>query len=507
MRRLAYALTAVAAFGAVAAPRLLASEEPPAPAASPEEQAQIARRIEELGSADFRVREAATKALIELGAKARPALEKALQSDNPAVRFRADQLLQGLEGKAGERKLDEGSRPEGSPPDRRPEPSVRPSGRAEVERSMEEARRDMERAIREMQEQWGRGRFDDKMKDVERQLREFQEQLERQLGEVGRGGMPGGGPGGRALPGWLESWTPRMASRALEVAAEVDGFAFALSERPGRAKLEIRSLADRAAVATFTAGSADALLAAYPVLRTWSGVPDLVAKLGDAKAERAKAEEEARQRAGAGRPGRTTATNRSVAIESSDGHVKVTISETGPDGKPVTKTYEGTDLETLRAQHPELKDALGGFSMRFGPGTTFGPGTGFGPGGPFGPGTGPRPLREDDDGEDDDGEDGGLELTPPTPRTGPFGLALAPVDDDLRAHLGLAAGSGALVALVREGSDAAKLGFEADDVVVRVNDAVVKQLGDVGAAIRAVPEGGALVVEVLRGGKPLTLKR
>ena len=96
MRRLVHVLTAAAAFGAVAAPRLFAGEEPSAPvapSASPDEQAAIARRIDELGSPDFRVREGATKALIEFGAKARPALTKALESDNPAVRFRADQLL------------------------------------------------------------------------------------------------------------------------------------------------------------------------------------------------------------------------------------------------------------------------------------------------------------------------------------------------------------------------------------------------------------------------------
>ena len=128
MRRIAYVLAAAAAFGTVTAPRLFAGDPP---AASAEEQERIARLVEDLGSADFRVREAATKALIEFGAKARPALEKAVTSDNPAVRFRADQLLQGLDGKKGEQKLGEDARPG------RSQPGAGGSTRDDVQRSVE----------------------------------------------------------------------------------------------------------------------------------------------------------------------------------------------------------------------------------------------------------------------------------------------------------------------------------------------------------------------------------
>ncbi|MFO0933008.1 MAG: PDZ domain-containing protein [Planctomycetota bacterium] len=487
MRRIAYVLAAVAAFGAVTAPRLFAGDPP---AATPEEQAQIARLVEDLGSADFRVREAATKALIEFGAKARPALEKAVQSDNPAVRFRADQLLQGLDGTKGERKLGEDARPA------RPQGPAGGSTRDDVQRSIEQSRREMEQALREMREKWGSGRFDEQMKDMEKQLREFQEQMDKQFGGFG---VPG--PNVRVMPNWLEPWAARTRlARGIEVATEAEGTTLTLSDRPNRVKLEVRSTKDRSAVATFTASSVDALFAAYPALRTWPGVAQLLEKHAAAKAERAKAEEDARKQAETAPPA-PHATNRSVAIESTDGHVKVTIAETGPDGKQVTKTYEGADLETLKAQHPELREALGGFSMHFGPGTTFGPGTGFGPGGPFGPGAGPRPLEEDD------GDDDADEPARGAPQTGPFGLALGDVDDDLRSHLGLAEGQGAYVVFVREGSDASKLGLQAKDVIVRVNDTVVKALADVGTAVRAVPDGGALTMEVLRAGKPVTLKR
>lgn len=493
MRRIAYVLAAAAAFGIVTAPRLFAGDPP---AASAEEQERIARLVEDLGSADFRVREAATKALIEFGAKARPALEKAVTSDNPAVRFRADQLLQGLDGKKGEQKLGEDARPG------RSQPGAGGSTRDDVQRSVERSQREMEQAIREMREKWNPGRFDEQMKEMEKQLREFQEQMEQQFGGAPFGG-PGGAPGGpnvRVVPGWLEPWVARArVARGIDVSTEADGTTLTLSDRPNRAKLEVRSTKDRSAVATFTASSVDALFAAYPAVRTWPGVAELLEKHAVAKAEREKVEADARKQAETA-PRRPSATNRSVSVESSDGHVKVTIAETGADGKPVTKTYEGTDLETLKAQHPELREALGGFSLHFGPGTTFGPG--FGPGGPFGPGAGPRVLEEDDGDGDED-----LAEVRRGPQTGPFGLALGDVDDDLRAHLGLPEGQGAYVVLVRAGSDAAKLGLEAKDVIVRVNDTVVKALGDVGTAVRAVPEGGALTIEVLRAGKAVTLKR
>jgi hypothetical protein len=485
MRRLAHVLTAVAAFGAVTAPRLFAGD-PPA-AVSPEEQAQIARLVEDLGSADFRVREAATKALIGFGEKARPALEKAVASDSPAVRFRADQLLQGLDGTKREQKLGEDARP-GRPP-------VRPQDatREDLERSVERTRREMEEAVRELREKWGAGRFEEQLKEMDRQLREFQERMELPWGGRGFGGLGGvpGGPDVRGLPGWLEPWTAKVrAARGIDVATEADGMALSLSDRGNRVKLELRSTKDRAAVATFTAASLDALFAAWPALKTWPGVADLLERHTAAKAERAKAEEDARRQAGAGAPVAPRFSNRSVAVEHSDGHVKVTISETGPDGKQVTKTYEGTDLETLRAQHPELRDALGGFTLHVGPLP-----------GPFGPGAGPRVLEEDD-------ADGELEVMPrDEPQTGPFGLALNEVGEDVRSHLGLAAGEGAFVLLVREGSDAARLGLQAKDVIVRVNDTVVKTLGDVGTAVRAAPAGGALTMEVLRGGKPVTLRR
>ncbi len=79
--------------------------------------------------------------------------------------------------------------------------------------------------------------------------------------------------------------------------AEADGTTLTLSDRPNRAKLELRSTKDRSALAIFTASSVDALLTAYPALKTWPGVAALLEKHAVAKAERAKAEEAARKQA------------------------------------------------------------------------------------------------------------------------------------------------------------------------------------------------------------------
>ena len=63
--------------------------------------AEMARQVEEgvhaLGSKDFRQREAATKTLTELGAKAWPAVQKAAQSKDMEVSRRAQAILQQIQ--------------------------------------------------------------------------------------------------------------------------------------------------------------------------------------------------------------------------------------------------------------------------------------------------------------------------------------------------------------------------------------------------------------------------
>src|SRR5689334_8882627 len=99
MRALPYTLAAVFLAGAGA--RLLCADESPAPPPAPESSkpapetpragdADVLRWIADLGSDDFRTREAASRHLAEAGENAREALEAAAKtSDSLEVRWRA----------------------------------------------------------------------------------------------------------------------------------------------------------------------------------------------------------------------------------------------------------------------------------------------------------------------------------------------------------------------------------------------------------------------------------
>jgi hypothetical protein len=86
---------------------LLATEAPAAPAANPqrlpapgapaEVANDVATLIRQLGDGDFRVREAATRRLREIGKSAVPALREALAGGDPEVCARADSLLRQIE--------------------------------------------------------------------------------------------------------------------------------------------------------------------------------------------------------------------------------------------------------------------------------------------------------------------------------------------------------------------------------------------------------------------------
>ena len=92
------------------APSQEARRKEPAPqgdAAAPQE---IARRIRELGDEDFSVREEAYAALKRIGEPAREALKKALDSEDPEVRWRAARLLCLLDDRAEKSGSEAGSR-------------------------------------------------------------------------------------------------------------------------------------------------------------------------------------------------------------------------------------------------------------------------------------------------------------------------------------------------------------------------------------------------------------
>jgi HEAT repeat protein len=69
----------------------------PAVADDPDDK-EIARLIKQLGSADFRMRDAAAKRLQEIGEPALSALHKATTSDDGEVRRRAEEIATAIEG-------------------------------------------------------------------------------------------------------------------------------------------------------------------------------------------------------------------------------------------------------------------------------------------------------------------------------------------------------------------------------------------------------------------------
>jgi hypothetical protein len=509
MRRTWIARIAVAAsaFAAVVGvPRVFAGDPAPTGPLSPEDQAKITHLVEDLGSADFRVREAATKALMGMGEKARPALEAAVKSENPAVRFRADQILQNLNGSNTEKPVDDGQ----------PEPKADPgagskgAGAGGSFGGADKMREEIERLMRQFGGGAQGGNFQDQLREMEKRMKEMEEQW-KGFTPPDFGALP-------QVPGWMQRWTAR-SPRNRDLHVKVDGGSVWAegTEGPRGARIVLTSKADPSNVATFTGKSAGAILEANPKLREWAGIPEVLGALDTAKAKRAAEEQAAadaaKKREGAGSPfgGGAMTTGRSVKIESSDGHVRVEIAETGADGKPVTRTYEGTDLETLKAQHPELRDALGGMEIHLGgSGMRFG-GTIVGPDGkPLG-GTfrfGESGMDGNEDGEKgEEGEGFDDDATSATPKTGPFGLGLSPVSAELAGQLGLHEGAGAVVMAVRADSDAAKIGLQVHDVITKLNDLAVTSIEEMGKTLRSLAKDAALSIEVIRGGKAVTLKR
>jgi hypothetical protein len=472
MKRLALVLVVVGGLGAlgVSASRLARAEDPVA--VTQEEKDRIKQLVDNLGSDDFRVREGATKELTEFGEKARTALGEAQKHESAEVRFRAEQILRRLDGRSGERKFDDRAAPGGTPGTRsggeRTGPWWGPFGDREGH--------------------WG--------ENLQKRVRELEEQMRRAF----QGGD---------WHSFGEDWLPGgVFGRALRVKNDHAEYV----ERPGAARLTIVEVDASGAKSkhAYDGKDLDAILAAHPALKEKPGVADLVAEVAKAREERAaKPDRPFARWFGGLAPGQPefsfSSKSSGVQIEQTPGHVKVTVTETGPDGKPATKTYEGTDLEALKAQHPELKDKLGGVRLK----VHVGPGSDepFGDLGErdewkkafegwkrLGPG-GLLPPEVDEDGA-------GLGT-----QTGPFGLQIAPVDEPLRAQLGLEAGVGVLVRVVRPDSPAARLGLQAHDVIRTINGDKVGTTEQVRAALRAVAADAPVSIDLVRGGKPVRLTR
>jgi serine protease Do len=86
-----------------------------------------------------------------------------------------------------------------------------------------------------------------------------------------------------------------------------------------------------------------------------------------------------------------------------------------------------------------------------------------------------------------------------------LGVKIQPVDEDIRASLGLEDAAGALVAEVFEDSPADKAGVRVGDVIVRFDGAEVPKSSDLPAIVAVTPVGKDVEVVVIRDGEPVTL--
>jgi hypothetical protein len=449
---IASSLTLLAGLGA-----LPLSADDPAPAPVPaapapntdELQAKVLKWIADLGSEDFRTREAAFKDLAGVGASARDALEAAAKtSDSLEVRWRAQQLLLKLGGKE-ERPLDAPGAPE-------------PDAGGRTREFLDAETPDAFRRL------W------------EKTLRDFQR----------RGLQPFG-------PGSLDRMNETFAGfgnvlRAGDLTLVLPIFG------DGEHRLIVRGKGGLADAATHTGASLEDILAANPNLKDAVGLDELKQQL----AERKKRGGLMQGFSFGGLPGgtmtfrmatdgvemRQDANGAVVKIQERDADGRPVL---GEDGKPVVEEYRGATLEEIKTKHPELAkrlDSLGQFRLDFGAPRVFR--------GPHEQGLAPMPP-----------------VAPETPLPQPgavrFGLKLAPMEPVLALHLGLAEGHGVIVTHVEQGSQAALVGLRRYDVIESIDGQPVLGFNAAVAALRAKAQDAtsALNLGIVRTGQRQALSR
>ena len=88
---------------------------------------------------------------------------------------------------------------------------------------------------------------------------------------------------------------------------------------------------------------------------------------------------------------------------------------------------------------------------------------------------------------------------------GYLGVSIQTVTPDIAASEGLGDRRGALVGDVTAGGPAARAGIQVGDIILSVNGHPVKSSEELSQVTANVPPGGELVLEVLRGGRRLTI--
>lgn len=176
-------------------------------------------------------------------------------------------------------------------------------------------------------------------------------------------------------------------------------------------------------------------------------------------------------------PGLARASGRSVQVEQSERGARVRITET-IDGEEETREYPGDSLEAILAAHPELERELDGLRIRVEPGS-------------------PLDLRFDLGHVLDQrgrgrsppaGQARGLRLAPQGKSrpilTDRLGVIVQPVSATRARELGLA-GQGLLVERSFPETYAHLLGVRPGDVLIELNQAVLRSAADIEHAMRA----------------------
>jgi C-terminal processing protease CtpA/Prc len=89
-------------------------------------------------------------------------------------------------------------------------------------------------------------------------------------------------------------------------------------------------------------------------------------------------------------------------------------------------------------------------------------------------------------------------------RSSSYGLSLQDLNQQLGEYFGAPDGKGVLVQEVEKESDAAKAGFSAGDIIVRIGTETIQDIEDVHEALGEYKEGEKAEVEVLRRGSKKT---
>lgn len=312
---------------------------------------------------------------------------------------------------------------------------------------------------------------DAEVQRLKRLVDEWRKKLEKDLGGMGAGRM-----GGNIFP------MAKIKAPGLELVQGMRGVRLTVIDEnatgpEARKDYEGRTL--------------DAILAKHPELAKHPGMADLKSKYTDPM-KRLRDMIHGAMRGGGPRIDFGTLVRGSgVEIRQGADGATVKITERDENGKPVVKEYKGKDLEEIKAKYPELKDKLGGmgkFEFRIGK---------------------PKILRP---GDTDDWMKRFRPTTPtakdPRAAQTTFGVWVESPDPVLAMHLGLEKDHGGLVRQVVEGSQAATMGVERGDIIVRVGQEQVVSREQLVRLLReAAKNGGALTLEVIRRGVRETLTR